>query len=50
MIEIKPPPAVVKKSSDDEIKIALIGCGGRGKGAVQQALETIAGRSPAGWE
>jgi predicted dehydrogenase len=24
----------------DEIKIALIGCGGRGEGAVQQALET----------
>ena len=32
--------ASVHVGGTDEIKIALIGCGGRGNGAVQQALET----------
>jgi predicted dehydrogenase len=32
--------ASVHVGGSDEIKIALIGCGGRGEGAVQQALET----------
>ncbi len=31
-------------AGDDEIKIALIGCGGRGSGAAKQALSTQGGR------